>query len=176
MTWEKPPKVVYTATQVRDRCTERDAALHARTSLRTDESVSEAMALLHELLSSSERRELSVNLTWLLRDSDQEVLHTVHPYHWLNVNFRRSVILRRGWIDRNVLILNCGGLYESLANEWFTSRRFPQGVQEISGNWCAREITPDDYAHIVRKYQLMPSQLQFLINAFKAPYRTPRSD
>lgn len=166
MTWQKPPDTIYTGEQKRAKEDQERSNLLARTTGRTPESVQEAVELFKEMMASPLQTSLIVNLIWVVRGRD--VGHAVRPGAMVEM-VKEIGWAYPYWCRKDVLIWCQHGLYQSMNPE--EKNTDVPDVLDLTSGMYVRRVRDDELAEIVRRFQLMPTQLRYLKEAISMPYR-----
>lgn len=170
--WYKPPFVLYTTVQ-RTRVEEkRLAALKSRTEKRSQQSIDEAVDRLKRLLALPHRWDMAVQLAWELLSSGEIERHTFSLHDgraerwWKSVNAKVVGTSRTPNRETMGLLLNHDGLHIPVAE--FREIHYTNAPARKDWARWLEEVPEDDYPYVVRRFQLFPTQLGFLMEAFQA--------
>lgn len=177
MTWQSPPNTLYTRTQVRARAEEVRAQVESRTTKRSQESVDEAVYRFRDLLASPLRQDLAVMLIWFAKGNGEighgairadrlaEYLEYTCPAAFPEVLALDASRLWRGWEAG-------GGQYGRLG--WKPQPAPGLLVVQYKPNytyWALKAVQGDGHEQVVRDFQLMPTQLDYLMQALGLDHR-----
>jgi hypothetical protein len=176
MSWSQPPHMLYTHAQIVAKAEEVQARVRARTIDRSQKSVDEAVRKLRDLLTCPERRDLAVFLIWAIKPSGEiqtgtgnrslaEYLEFTCPTLFPNVLVLESKGLWRGWKAG-------GGQYGDLS--WKPQSAPGLLIAQHQPNftrWALKTVEDGGLEQVVRDFQLMPTQLDFLIDALQVDHR-----
>ena len=162
MTWQKPPDVLYTNAQKAAKKAETDAFVRSRTIERTDEDVAVAVAKLRQLLDSPGCKDIAVWLTWTPREDDT-IRHQVHD-SYSNLEIGQPLNY-----EGTALVLGVGGLCKGhWSREGTVHRHTVFRLQLVSTGTSS-------YRSVVRNFQLLSSQLDYLMEALNMDYPAKKS-
>lgn len=167
MTWLKPPEILYTQEQLNGRLIEKRQQLEDRTTGRSQQDVSSAVVWLRRILGSHEQRDLMVTLAWFIEDDGTISHHVFKSLEEMALSPDHSSELPR------VLLLTSSGLMigKKYPKDTATPKDAAVATYQPGFIWSYEEVPEANHEKVVRDYQLMPAQLQYVRKLLRMDHR-----